>query len=54
MDKMRILHMTPPIVNNGVYRYIFNNWEYMEHNKCEFSFLIQAPDELMKTYEWRN
>ncbi len=50
---MRILHMTPPIVNNGVYRYIFNNWEYMDHNKFEFSFLMQAPDELMKTDEWR-
>lgn len=52
-NKMKILHMTPPIVNNGIYRYIFNNWEYMDHNRFEFSFLMQAPEELMKTDEWK-
>lgn len=45
--------MTPPIVNNGVYRYIFNNWEYMDHDRFEFGFLMQAPDELKKTEEWK-
>ena len=50
---MRILHMTPPIVNNGVYKYIFNNWEYMDHDKFQFSFLMQAPEELKKTEEWK-
>ena len=50
---MRILHMTPPIVNNGVYKYILNNWEYMDHDKFRFSFLMQAPEELKKTEEWK-
>ena len=50
---MRILHMTPPIVNNGVYKYIFNNWEYIDQDNFRFSFLMQAPEELKKTEEWK-
>lgn len=51
--KLRVLHMTPPIVNNGVYRYIFNNWEYMDHEEFDFGFLMQAPNELKKTKEYK-
>lgn len=51
--KIRILHMTPPIVTNGVYKYIFNLWKYIDHNKFQFEFLMQNPEGLMQTSEWK-
>lgn len=44
--------MAPPIVKNGVYRYIFNNLRYIDKDRFEFSFLMQNPEELMKTEEY--
>ena len=38
----KILHMTPPVVNNGVYKYIFSNLRYIDKSKYEFAFLTQA------------
>ncbi len=49
----RILHMTPPIVNNGVYKYIFSNLEYIDKSKYEFAFLTQANEELKNTNEYK-
>lgn len=53
MKKVRILHMTPPIVNNGIYKYIFMLYKYIDKEKFEFEFLMQAPEELKKTVEWQ-
>lgn len=49
----KILHMTPPEVHNGVYRYIFNHMEYIDLNKYNFSFLMRNKADLMKTDEYR-
>jgi len=51
--KIRILHMTPPIINNGVYRYIFTLLKYIDKSKFEFDFLIQNSGELMQTEEYQ-
>lgn len=34
----KILHMTPGDVRSGVYRYIFNNLEYMDKKKYKHGF----------------
>lgn len=44
--------MTPSVVKNGVYRYIFNHLKYIDRDRFEFSFLMQDPKELMKTEEY--
>ena len=49
---IRILHMTPPEVSNGVYRYIFNHMPYIDQSKYEFSFLTKSADSLKKTREY--
>lgn len=49
----RILHMTPPIVNNGVYKYIFSNLKYIDKSKYEFAFLTQARSDLEATEEYK-
>lgn len=48
----KILHMTPPDIKNGVYRYIFNHMQYMDAEKFQFSFLTKNPEELRKTKEF--
>lgn len=53
MKKIRILHMTPPIVRNGIYQYIFNNLKYISKEQFEFCFLMQNPGELMRTEEFQ-
>ena len=52
-NKIKILHMTPPIVTNGIYRYIFNVYEHIDKQKFQFDFLMSKPNELMKTPEWQ-
>ena len=52
MEKKRILHMTPSIVKNGVYQYIFNHLNHLDRDRFEFSFLMQDPKELMETEEY--
>lgn len=52
-DKIRILHMTPLDINNGVYRYIFNHMKYMDREKFEFGFLTRGAKELRHTEEYR-
>lgn len=49
----KILHMTPPIVNNGVYKYIFSNLKYIDKSKYEFAFLTQARADLEATEEYQ-
>lgn len=49
----KILHMTPPIVNNGVYKYIFSNLNYIDKSRYEFAFLTQANAELKNTNEYK-
>lgn len=49
----KILHMTPPIVNNGVYKYIFSNLKYIDKTKFEFAFLTQANKNLKATKEYQ-
>lgn len=49
----KILHMTPPIINNGVYRYIFTLLKYIDKTKFQFDFLMQNPKELMQTEEYK-
>lgn len=51
-NKIKILHMTPPDVNNGVYRYIFNHMRYMDMGKYQFAFLTKAAEELRLTEEF--
>jgi len=50
---IKILHMTPPIVNNGVYKYIFQLYKYIDHSRFEFEFLMQNPKALMETVEYQ-
>ena len=45
--------MTPPIVNNGVYKYIFSNLKYIDKSKYEFAFLTQANADLKSTDEYK-
>lgn len=49
----KVLHMTPPIVNNGVYKYIFSNLRYIDKSKYEFAFLTQARVDLEATEEFK-
>ena len=49
----KILHMTPPIVNNGVYKYIFSNLRHIDKSKFEFAFLTQANADLKNTAEYK-
>lgn len=49
----KILHMTPPDINNGVYRYIFNHMQYLDQNKYQFAFLTKGADELRRTSEYK-
>lgn len=45
--------MTPPDINNGVYRYIFNHMRYMDLQKYQFAFLSKGAKELKLTEEYR-
>lgn len=49
----KVLHMTPADVNSGVYRYVFNNLEYINRNDYVFGFLTRAAENLRKTDEYR-
>lgn len=54
MDKkIKVLHMTPPIIKNGIYKYIFNNMKYFDLDKFQFDFLTQNKEELMETEEYK-
>lgn len=48
----KILHMMPPDINNGVYRYIFNHMPYIDQNEYRFAFLTKAAEELKQTTEY--
>lgn len=48
----RILHMTPPEIKNGVYRYIFNHMPYVDQNEYQFCFLTKSAEELKSTPEY--
>lgn len=52
-NKIKILHMTPPNINNGVYRYIFNHMRYMDMQKYQFAFLTKGAAELKLTKEYQ-
>lgn len=52
-SKKRILHMTPPIINNGVYKYIFNHLAYMDRDRFQFEFLTRNAKALEATEEYR-
>ncbi len=52
-NRIKILHMTPPDVNNGVYRYIFNHMHHMDMQRYQFAFLTKAAEELRLTDEYR-
>ena len=49
----KILHMTPPDINNGVHRYLFNHMKYLNHEKYQFAFLNRNAEKLMKTQEYQ-
>ncbi len=49
----KILHMTPPVIKNGIYRYIFNHMAYIDQRNYQFSFLTKNPEELTRTKEFR-
>lgn len=53
MNQIRVLHMTPPIVNNGIYRYIFNHLEYIDRERYRFEFLTRNAKALAATEECR-
>ncbi|MCI8666129.1 MAG: glycosyltransferase family 1 protein [Dorea sp.] len=50
---IKILHMTPPDVNNGVYHYIFNHMEYIDHTRFHFAFLTKGAEDLRLTPEYK-
>lgn len=52
MSKIKILHMTPPIINNGIYKYIFTNFKFINKEKFQFDFLTQNKQGLMETKEY--
>lgn len=52
-DKIKILHMTPPIINNGVYQYIFNHMAYIDRERFQFDFLTRNAKALAATEEYR-
>lgn len=54
MSKIRILHMTPPEINNGVYKYLFNHMEYIDQSRYQFEFLTRNKEDLMKTKEYQD
>lgn len=49
----KILHMTPPDINNGVYRYIFNHMKYLDQNEYRFEFLTRNENALRATKEYQ-
>ncbi len=53
MSKIQILHMTPPEINNGVYKYLFNHMEYIDQDRYQFEFLTRNKAELMGTKEYQ-
>lgn len=53
MNKIKILHMTPPIINNGVYKYIFNHLGYIDRERFQFDFLTRNAKALAATEEYR-
>lgn len=53
LGKMRILHMTPPEIHNGVYQYLFNHMKYIDKDKYQFEFLTRNKAGLMETKEYR-
>lgn len=53
MGKIRILHMTPPEINNGVYKYLFNNMAYIDQGRYQFEFLTRNKAGLMQTREYQ-
>ena len=50
---IKILHMTPPDVNNGVYRYIFSHMKYMDGGRFRSAFLTKGAKKLRQTPEYR-
>lgn len=49
----KILHMTPPDVNNGVYKYLFNHMKFIDRKEYCFSFLMKNKTDLMATKEYQ-
>ena len=49
----KILHMTPPIINNGVYKYIFNHMAYIDRERFQFDFLTRNEKALAATEEYQ-
>ena len=47
----RILHMTPPEIKNGVYRYIFNHMPCINQEDYQFCFLTKNAEELLDSPE---
>ncbi|MDE7331790.1 MAG: glycosyltransferase [Lachnospiraceae bacterium] len=52
-NRKKILHMTPPIIKNGVYKYIFNHMEYIDRERFQFDFLTRNGKALAATEEYR-
>lgn len=50
---MKILHMTPADVSNGVYHYIFSHIRHMDTREFEFAFLTKGAQALEQTGEWK-
>lgn len=45
--------MTPTDINSGVYKYIFNQYDYFDKDIFKFGFLTRNADALMKTAEYK-
>lgn len=52
-NRKKILHMTPPIINNGVYKYIFNHMAYIDREHFQFDFLTRNAKALTATEEYQ-
>lgn len=51
--KKNILQMTPPDINNGVHKYLFNHMKYLDLNEYRFTFLTRNERDLIRTKEYK-
>lgn len=45
--------MTPPDINNGVHKYLFDHMKYLDLNEYNFAFLTRNATDLMSTKEYK-
>lgn len=51
-ERIRVLEVPAFGINGGIYKYIFNNMKYIDHNRFEFDFLTRNRD-ILTTAEYK-